>query len=324
MLNEKETNGSRLIPDLLWYSCDGMMAIDEHRRILAINPALERLLDRKSEDLSGKAHCGVLFSCRDLHGCSLEENPQDCPGLKAVQSFQPVRDAEYCIRTAGGKAIVVSSSYTPIQLPGHPVWALVILRNITPQKKKELRLIQQAKTDPLTLLPNRTALTETCLKEIGRAKRHDQPLAVAMLDVDGFKAYNDTYGHPAGDVFLRTLADLIRTGRRIGDLVTRYGGDEFVLLLPETDAADAMLVAEKIRQVVARFLFARGQEIPSAPTLCPITVSSGIAVFPEDGDIPEKLLARADQRLYEAKRRGGNQVVGPPYPGETAHESDTV
>ena len=313
-MNKEAINGSPLVPDLLWYSCDGMMVIDEQRRVLAINPSLERLIGRQSEELSGKAECGVLFSCRDLQGCSLAENPQDCPGLKAMQSFQPVRGAEYSIRVAGGRAIVVSSSYTPIQLPGRPVWALVILRDITLQKRKELRLIQQAKTDPLTQLSNRTALTETCLKEIKRAARHSRSLAVAMADVDGFKHYNDTYGHPAGDELLRSLAELIRTGRRIADLTARYGGDEFALLLPETDAAGAVLVAERICQTVARFPFARGRAMPDVPTLCPITLSMGVAVFPEDGDTSEKLLAQADQRLYEAKRKGGNQVVSLPSP----------
>ena len=322
MPNKTEIDGSGLIPDLLWYSCDGMMVIDERRRVLAINPALERLLGRKSEELSGKTECGVLLSCRDMQGCALNENPWDCPGLKAMQSFQPVRNAEYSIRIADGKAIVVSSSYTPIRLPGHPVWALVILRDITLQKRKELRLIQQAKTDPLTQLPNRTALTETCLKEIRRAARHNRPLAVAMLDADGFKAYNDTYGHPAGDEFLQALAELIRAGRRITDLTARYGGDEFALLLSETDVAGAMLVAERICRTVARFPFARGRDIPTVPVFCPITMSVGVAVFPEDGDTPEKLLAQADRRLYEAKRKGGNQVVGPPYPGGGAeHEA---
>ena len=90
MPNKTEIDGSGLIPDLLWYSCDGMMVIDERRRVLAINPALERLLGRKSEELSGKTECGVLLSCRDMQGCALNENPWDCPGLKAMQSFQPV------------------------------------------------------------------------------------------------------------------------------------------------------------------------------------------------------------------------------------------
>ncbi len=313
MLTEKKTAGSPVIPDLLWYSCDSMMVIDDRRRILAINPALERLTGKTSEELAGRVECGTLLSCRDLQGCWLKETPRECPGFRAIESFQLVRNAEYSIRVRDGKTLVVSSSYTPIQLPGHPIWTLVILRDITMQKRKELQLIQQAKTDPLTRLPNRTALMETCLKELKRAARHNRALAVAMVDIDGFKRYNDTYGHPAGDDLLRALAELVRAGHRLSaDLVARYGGDEFVLLLPETDAAGAVLVAERICQTVARFQFARNQAIPTARDLCPISLSIGVAIFPEDGNTPEELLAKADHRLYEAKRKGGNQVVAPP------------
>ena len=157
---------------------------------------------------------------------------------------------------------------------------------------------------------------ESCLKEITRAARHNRPLAVVMVDADGFKHYNDTYGHLAGDELLRTLAELIRVGRRAADLVARYGGDEFTILLTETDAVGAVLVAEEICQAV-----------PNALILCPITVSMGVSVFPEDGDTSEKLFAQADRRLYEAKRKGGNQVIGPSYPdlgGGAGHETAAV
>jgi len=312
MSNETLQNGSRLIPDLLWYSCESMMVIDEQRRVLGINPALERLLGRKNEEVAGKSECGVLLSCRDLQGCELRDHPWECPGLKALRSSESVRSAEYTIRSVGGKALVVCSSYTPIQLPGHPPWALVVMRDITVQKKRELQLVQQAKTDPLTRLPNRTALLETCRKELNRAARFSRSLAIGMIDIDGFKHYNDTYGHLAGDDLLRALPDLLQTGRRAADLIARYGGDEFTLLLPETDAAGAIILAERICLAVAHFPFAQTGEIPTAQSVSPITISVGVAVFPEEGNQPEALLSQADQRLYEAKRQGGNRVVGPP------------
>lgn len=305
--------GPNPVPDLMWLSCDGMMVIDEQRRILAMNPALEQLIGRPSSELAGKSECGLLFSCRDLQGCSLEDQPERCPGLKAMVQFEPVRDAQFTIRNAQGKGIVVSASYTPIQLPDRPVWALAVFRDVTLNKKQELRWIQQAMTDPLTALPNRTALLDRLQKELSRTRRYRRPLAVAIADLDGFKGYNDAYGHPAGDELLQALAQLFQAGRRSADLIARYGGDEFALLLPETDFAGAEVVTEHLRGVVASFPFPRRKPLFMKPDLThPVRMSFGVAVFPEDGTDPKDLIACADERLYEAKRRGGNCVVEGP------------
>lgn len=304
-------NGHSVIPELLWHSCDAMMVIDEQRKILAVNPALERMTGRRKEDLVDRAECALVLNCRDPHGCSLAEQPWECPGLRAMRGFEPIPSTEYTVCDAQGKDRVVNSSYTPIQLPDRPVWALVILRDITLQKRRELRLILQAKTDPLTTLPNRTALMEALRTELRRAARHNRPLALAMVDLDGFKQYNDRFGHLTGDDLLKALAGLLRAGRRLPDLVTRYGGDEFVLLLPETDAAGAMVVAERLCKTVSQFPFTPTEAPVAQIPLKPIGISIGVAVYPADGREPMELLAKADRRLYEAKGQGGGRAVGP-------------
>jgi len=176
-----------------------------------------------------------------------------------------------------------------------------VMRDVTLQKRRERQLIHRAMTDPLTNLPNRAAFLEAFLKETKRAARHNRPLAVAMVDIDQFKTYNDAHGHLAGDELLMALAGVLKTGRRGADMVTRYGGDEFAFLLPETDAAGAMVVTERVRFAIEKFPFVgRG-----------VTISIGVASFPGDGSTVQELLEAADRRLYQAKRLGCNRVVGP-------------
>ena len=340
------------VPEILWNSCDGMMVVDQERRILAMNPALEQITGHRSQGVVGKGLCAELFSCRNLHGCPLADHPEECPDLKAIKDSKSVQGAEYTIRTADGKRIVMSTSYTPIQLPGQPVWTLAVMRDVTLQKKRERRLARQARTDPLTGLPNRTALSGALFREIKRSARHRTSLAVAIADLDRFKPFNDTHGHPAGDGLLKAVADLLKAGRRATDFIARYGGDEFALLLSETDAAGAMVVTERLRHTLATFpwigaglkapasassyhlpfrlrkglirpdaeadqikdlMGPQGQgQVVGSPPGPPVTMSVGVAVFPEDGSTPQALVLKADQRLYEAKQAGGNRVVGPP------------
>ncbi len=120
-----------------------------------------------------------------------------------------------------------------------------------------------------------------------------------MADVDGFKDYNDTYGHPAGDEVLKKVAGILVASTRAGDCSARYGGEEFAVLLPDTVGEAALEVAERIRSRVAR------QEFPGRK----ITLSVGLAEFPRDGDTAERLIASADAALYAAKREGKNRIV---------------
>jgi two-component system cell cycle response regulator len=132
-----------------------------------------------------------------------------------------------------------------------------------------------------------------------------KPLAFVIMDIDYFKAVNDTYGHDVGDEVLREFAHRIGANIRGIDLACRYGGEEFVVVMPETDAAFAFTVAERLRKSVETTPI----EISRAPYSLTITISIGIAALEGEGDTAEALLRRADQALYSAKRNGRNRVV---------------
>ncbi len=155
-------------------------------------------------------------------------------------------------------------------------------------------------TDPLTGLYNRRRLDEALTSEFERARRYKRPLSMIMLDMDSLKTINDTYGHPAGDTALKLVADAIRSQIRRVDLPARFGGDEFIVLLPEVEHAVAMRIAERIRN----------QLRPKRPTDDMFTVSGGVAQLQAEHASAEDLLRTVDQALYRAKRDGGDCMRG--------------
>jgi len=161
--------------------------------------------------------------------------------------------------------------------------------------------------DGLTGLLNRGYFETRYQSEVARARRHGHPLSVALLDLDRYKNFNDRYGHASGDVALRVLAETLLKGLRATDIVARYGGDEFVVLLLETGPQAAHEKLEQLRLAVARAEFS----IPRHDLTAQITLSAGIACLPDDGTDPVELLEVADQRLFAAKDGGRNRVVGP-------------
>ena len=158
----------------------------------------------------------------------------------------------------------------------------------------------QALTDTLTGIPNRYAYEERLNQEYTRWKRYNQPLSLMIVDIDNFKHINDKYGHRAGDKALRIIANQLQKMTRETDLIARYGGDEFVLLLPETTSKGAMRIAEKLLDTIESCAFHFREKKVT------ITISCGISEFRE-GDTPADAFERADQALYKSKHRGRNQ-----------------
>jgi diguanylate cyclase (GGDEF)-like protein len=158
--------------------------------------------------------------------------------------------------------------------------------------------------DPLTRLFNRRFLQESIDRELQLASRKKQSIAILFLDLDHFKRFNDTFGHDAGDMVLQSLADLFRSFFRSTDICCRYGGEEFAIILPESTSQDAAIRADALRSEVKR-LRLRYKKEPVGP----LTISVGVAAFPEHGSTSDELLKIADECLYESKARGRDVVT---------------
>lgn len=165
-------------------------------------------------------------------------------------------------------------------------------------------LKEQANRDPLTGLYNRRYLESTMDRELARCKRDGKPLGLMLIDIDHFKAINDTYGHQAGDEFLRAMAAMLQT--RSADIACRYGGEEFVLLFPDMPRQATLIKAEQIRAACETATVAFGEFAIQT------TLSIGVANYPESGKTAEALIQAADQALYAAKSQGRNRVFSLP------------
>lgn len=164
-------------------------------------------------------------------------------------------------------------------------------------------LRMQSIRDPLSGLYNRRHMEEAMERELHRAARNEHPLGVIVLDLDHFKNYNDSFGHEAGDNLLREFSSLLLTEVRGQDIACRFGGEEFVLILPDAPLETALSCAERLREQVKRMnVRYRGRSLGS------ITLSLGVAVFPEHGTAADALLRAADEALFRAKQEGRDRV----------------
>lgn len=178
-----------------------------------------------------------------------------------------------------------------------------VARNITPRKLLEEKLLEASHTDPLTHSVNRRRLLEELQHHFGEFKRYGHPVAIVMFDLDYFKRINDQYGHLRGDEVLRRVCELCRDSLRENDLLARFGGEEFILLLPSTHADAAAHTAERIRELVSASL--QGQLDFDRK----VTVSFGVSEFLTSDKTYEQVLQRVDDALYQAKNEGRDRVV---------------
>ncbi len=220
-------------------------------------------------------------------------------GLQALKIF-PLRSGESTVGT------LVCGSRKPDALPEGAQRDLAMLALQAAEALQRTRLYERAErlatTDGLTGLSNRRTFNEQLKSRLRQAERYRRPLSLLLLDIDHFKRVNDTHGHPAGDAVLRGVARLAQKQARDTDLCARYGGEELALILPETDAPGALVIAERIRAAMAA-----AQHFTESGAVR-VTVSVGIATSAGGGDSPEALLEACDKALYRAKQGGRNRV----------------
>jgi diguanylate cyclase (GGDEF)-like protein len=291
--------------------------VESHRQQIVETVATSRLFDTLLQARDGLEGLRLLLSYEvDVVLCDLELPGLDGEKLLRVSRERSGDEVPFLFLSANadtrrrvrllesGACDTLSKPFDSAELVARLRLHLKLKRLQDELREKNETLAQLSTTDGLTGVRSRRYVDEALSIEFLRARRYGQPLTLAMADLDHFKSVNDRYGHAAGDAVLRGVADLLRERLRASDVAGRYGGEEFIVILPQNDVEGAMVFAERWREDVeaARFESPDGEVIP-------VTLSVGLAAYGPAIETPEALLRKADQALYAAKAAGRNRVV---------------
>ena len=278
-------------------SLEGIMIIQEGL-IKFVNPTLLKILSYEEKEMLGRDILRFLYPDeRQL----LLENLNKLGNSEHVESALELR-----IMHKNGEGNYMEMLSTQIQYEGKPA-VLATFRDITERKKTEAELKRLVITDDLTELFNQRYFYIQLVKEIERAKRHNRPLSMLLIDIDMFKDFNDKYGHLEGDYVLKKIGEILMKNVREIDMAFRFGGEEFAVLLPDTKHEDAIIVAERIRKAVAANVF-YPFTLDGQPDIVSKTVSIGVTEFHVEDNI-KSFLKRVDNAMYQAKKSGRNMVI---------------
>jgi diguanylate cyclase (GGDEF)-like protein len=291
---------SKIIQQKDAMSAEKKLLQDEAERIFVLYDLTREITKTFDEDEAFRSFKEALNKEIHVDDCQLVEGlsdqVMDFPSFKGYKFF-PLKSKRVVLGELAYRGVSEKNEES-FSILAHQ-FALA-LRRIKLYKEVE----NMAITDSLTRLRTRRHLSERFEEEFARAKLRNVPLSVLMLDVDHFKRVNDQYGHLTGDMVLREVGRIITQSTREIDIAGRYGGEEFCVILPDTDKAGALQVAERIRAALA------DQKIKAYDAMLHVHLSIGVATFPEDAIQEEEIMDKADWALYRAKKLGRNRVVG--------------
>jgi diguanylate cyclase (GGDEF)-like protein/PAS domain S-box-containing protein len=278
---------------------DGAIVVDRAGHILEINSAARTILGLRSRKMPDSGW-EQTFCCIDENGDSYR-NAADLPLVKARNGNKFVDQVAIYRAPEQPDTFLSLNGQGIYDGDGELVGGVVTFRDVTDLKRLTNELAHRAQYDELTDLPNRAAFLQQLRKAIGRSQRRSAPLAVLLIDIDQFKSVNDTLGHDAGDEVLKQVAERLLRNLRIGDLPGRWGGDEFVVCLEDFgELSNAGAAAQKLLLVLSERYEVGNSEVYATPSI-------GIAICPDSGDDPERLVKAAEIAMHEADKRGGSR-----------------
>jgi len=280
---------------------DGIMTFDQQGLIVLFSHAAEKLTGYRAEEVENRMHISQLCGNPDLAAEFLGTSPGP-----AAESPGCQREVE--IRTREGESLPAQLLWSHVFRQGQVVGSLGFVRDLRPTKRLENKVKELSLTDQLTGLFNRRHFYGVLRQEVHRAQRYARPLVLCGLDLDNFSRLNETLGHFEGDNVLRFMGQLLRETLRMTDLAFRYGGDEFMLIMPETSTVQAMQAITRLRKgALSSRPFGASNPGDGSP-LRPLTFSLGLAQV-QPGEDTEALIKRTEQALVQAKRTGGNRAI---------------
>jgi diguanylate cyclase (GGDEF)-like protein/PAS domain S-box-containing protein len=285
-------------------SPDGILVVDDQAKVVSLNQRFLDVWGIPSERVRG-GRVGTVIGTPDqpVLAMAVDRVKDSKAFLRRVKELyaDPGQDDHCEIALKDGRTLERHS--TALRgARGRYFGRVWFFRDITARKQTETTLRDLASRDPLTGVANRRHFFERAAEEFARSRRYKRPLSILMLDIDHFKPINDRYGHQRGDEVLKVLCGMSKTRLRDVDLLARIGGEEFTVLLPETDAEGARIVAERLREFVA------GLKVETEGAEIRWTISIGLAALLPSDTSSEDCLRRADKALYRAKDGGRNRV----------------